>query len=48
MKHVYLENKKEEEDFVLKAARYFKDNPEHKTFTEGVIEAGDWFAVRSI
>lgn len=46
MKHIYLEDKKEEEEFVLKAAKHFKENPDNNTFTEKDIEAGCWFAMR--
>lgn len=45
MKHIYLEDKKEEEEFVLVAAKHFKDNPEHSTFTLSDIKAGCWFAM---
>lgn len=46
MKHIYLENKKEEEEFVLKAAKHFKEKPEHNTLTLNDIKEGCWFAMR--
>lgn len=46
MKHIYLSARKEEEEFVLKAAKHFKENPDNYTFTENEIETGCWFAVR--
>jgi hypothetical protein len=46
MKHIYLENRKKEEEFVLEAAKQFKDHPEYDTYTREDIKAGCWFAVR--
>jgi hypothetical protein len=46
MKHIYFEARKEEEEFVLKAAKYFKENLQHNTFTEADIVPGCWFAMR--
>ena len=46
MKHIYLSARKEEEEFVLKAAKHFKENPNHNTFTLNDIREGCWFAVR--
>ena len=46
MKHIYLSARKEEEQFVSKAVKYFKENPHKNTFTEKEIEVGCWFAIR--
>ena len=47
MKMVYMEDNDEVRDFAKVAARVFAKNDKHLTFTDGDIEAGCLFAMRS-
>ena len=46
MKSVQLSDVKEQIEFVEKAAAHFETHLEHRTFTDGDIEAGCLFGVR--
>lgn len=45
-RHVYMSHEVERQEFAEKAARHFKANPQHWSFSSGDITAGEWIALR--
>jgi hypothetical protein len=46
MEMTYLDERKEQDAFAERAAENFALHPEHWTFTDGDIAAGEYFALR--
>ncbi len=46
MKHVYMSEEVARQAFAEKAARHFKANPQHWTYSDGDVCSGEWFAAR--
>lgn len=44
MKHIYMSDEEERQAFARKAAAWFVKHPEHRTYTDGEILPGKWFA----
>lgn len=41
-----IEERRRQDDFAQRAARHFRDNPNHWSYTDGEIKAGEFFALR--
>lgn len=42
----HIEERKLQDEFAQRAAVHFRDNPEHWSYTDGEIKAGEFFALR--
>lgn len=45
MKMVTLSGEQERQSFASEAAAHFKANPDNRTYAQGSIKPGEWFAV---
>ncbi|WP_396615535.1 hypothetical protein ACHZ97_14780 [Lysobacter soli] len=45
-RHVFMEQEHERQAFAEQAARHFKANPQHWTYSAGEVVSGEWLALR--
>jgi hypothetical protein len=46
MRHVCIEEERRQQEFAMRAAAMFSDNPKLSVFTDGDIERGQFLALR--